>query len=228
MNEGLRLDPDVVVLAFCLANDFAEAVLPVSLYDGTTPKPRFRLVGDRLVLDDENLRRSAWERVHQGLSDYSHLFNRASGLGPRRELPLGSHWRVRYNEALRDEDYALRLNLSLVRRMSELCRERGITFLVAAFPDRHSYRVKPRLAERFLRSLKTEGIKVLDMSVPFHTAGPRFKAVALDGTGHLNPLGHSVASDVLEAEIARETEWNRNTSALKRPRPVDGQRVAAR
>ena len=61
-NEGLRLDPDVVILAFCLANDFAEAVLPVSLYDGKMPKPRFRLEGDRLVLDDSNLRQAAWRR----------------------------------------------------------------------------------------------------------------------------------------------------------------------
>ncbi len=106
LREGLRCDPDFVVMAFCLANDFAEAVLPVSLHDGTTPKPRFRLVGDRLVLDDENLGRSTWAHVHKWLSDYSHLFNRASALGPRRGLPLGPHWRVRYDEALRDENYA--------------------------------------------------------------------------------------------------------------------------
>ena len=37
--EGLREDPDVVVLAFCLANDFADAVLPVSLYDGVRRGP---------------------------------------------------------------------------------------------------------------------------------------------------------------------------------------------
>ena len=81
MNEGLRLDPDVVVLAFCLGNDFAEAMLPVSLYDGRTPKPRFQLVDGRLVLDDMNLRQSAPRRGQQWLSDYSHLFNR--GVGPR-------------------------------------------------------------------------------------------------------------------------------------------------
>ncbi len=123
---------------------------------------------------------------------------------------------------------ALRLNLALVRRMHEVCRERGITFLVAAFPGRDSYRVKPRLAERFLRSLDTEGIKVVDVSVHLRTAGPRFKAVALDGTGHLNPLGHSLASEVLEAEIARDLERNPATSPLRRPRPVERQRVAGR
>ena len=166
LHEGLRSDPDVVVLAFCLGNDFADAVLPVSLFDGRTPKPRFRLVGDRLVLDDANLRQSVPQRVHQWLSDSSHLFNRAAAFGPRGEPPPTPHWRVRHQEALRDDDYALRLNLALALRMSDVCRERGITFLVAAFPDRFSYRVKPRLAERFLESLEAEGIGVLDMSSP--------------------------------------------------------------
>jgi hypothetical protein len=207
LHQGLRDDPDVVVLAFCLANDFADAVLPVSLSDGRTPKPRFRLVGDRLALDDANLRQSTSQRVHQWLSDYSHLFNRAAALGPRREPPPTLHWRERNQEALRDQDYALRLNLALVRRMSSVCRERGVAFIIAVFPDRFSYRVKPQLAERFLESLEREGIRVLDMSVPFRRFGPRLKAVALDGIGHLHPLGHALTSEILEREIASRTQW---------------------
>lgn len=206
MNEGLRLDPDVVVLAFCLANDFAEAVLPVSLYDGRTPKPRFHLVGDQLVFDEENLRRSTWQSVHQWIADYSQLGNRASALVPRREQPLGPHWRERYYAALRDEAYALQLSLALVHRMNTLCRERGITFLVAVFPDRESYKVKPRLAERFLQSLDSDGIQVIDMAVAFRAAGPRFSTVALDGTGHLNPFGHALTAEFLEAYMRRHRE----------------------
>ena len=202
LREGLRYDPDVVVLAFCLANDFAEAVLPVSLYDGAMPKPRFRLVGDRLVLDHSDLQRSVFRRVHQWLSDYSLLFNLVSGPGRRGAPPLARHWRERHADALRDEDYALSLSLALVGRMNSSCRERGITFLVAAFPDRFSYRNKPRLAQRFLESLEADGIMAIDMSIPFHAVGSRLTAVALDRTGHLNPIGHSVASLVLEREIA--------------------------
>jgi hypothetical protein len=219
LHEGLRDDPDVVVLAFCLANDFADAVLPVSLYDGRTPKPRFRLVGDRLVLDDASLRQSLPQHVHQWLSDSSHLFNRAAALGPRR-VPLPTpHWRVRHQEALRDEDYALRLNLALVHRMNAVCRERGITFLVAAFPDRFSYRARPRLAERFLESLEKGGIRVLDMSAYFRRFGPRLKAVALDGTGHLHPLGHARTCEVLEREIASRTRWAVSQPARRRAVP---------
>jgi hypothetical protein len=203
LNEGLRLEPDVIVLSFCLANDLADAVLPISLYDGRTPKPRFRLVGDRLVLDDESLRLSVWQGFQQWIADYSQLSNRAAAVIPRREPPLGPHWRERFEGALSDEPHALQVNLALVERMNAVCRERGIRFLVAAFPDRESYKVKPRLVKRFLRALERDGIRVIDMSVPFRNAGPRFKNVALDGTGHLNPFGHALTAEFLEAHIRR-------------------------
>src|SRR6185295_7322137 len=115
--EGLREDPDVVVLAVCLRNDFVDAVLPVALYDGVTPGPRFRLVEGRLVFDDTAIRRSRAWRALQRLSDESHVFNRLTALVPRREGPEDSDWRQRKQEALRDEDYALQLTLALVMEM---------------------------------------------------------------------------------------------------------------
>jgi hypothetical protein len=202
LHEGLRTDPDVVVLAFCLANDFVDAVLPVSLYDDKASKPRFHLSGDRLVPDDSNLRQSGSRHVQQWLSDYSHLFNRLTALGPTAKPQAASDWHERYDAALRDEDYALRLNLALVRRMRDLCRERGIAFVVAVFPDRSSYRVKPPLVLRFFESLGSDEVTVIDMSEHFRASGHRMKAVAFDGIGHLSPLGHSIASEVLEREIA--------------------------
>jgi hypothetical protein len=200
--EGLRTDPDVVVLAFCLDNDFADAVLPVSLYDGRTPKPRFRLDGDRLVLERSSLRRTHTQRVLQWLSDYSYLFNRLSTLRPRPEPSGDRHWTDLKREAVRDEDYALRLSLAIVRRIDAVCRERGIAFVLAAFPHWFTYRSKPWLPERFLESLRAEGIPVLDMSARFVARGETFRAVALDGGGHLNPLGHAIAAEELESTIA--------------------------
>ena len=102
MHQGLSADPDVVVLAFCLANDFADAVLPVSLYDGRSRKPRFRLVGDRLVFDGSNLpRRGLWP-VQRWLSDHSHLFERLTA-APAAPTEVESDWHERYKAALRDE-----------------------------------------------------------------------------------------------------------------------------
>ena len=197
-HEALRYEPDVVVLAFCAANDFADAVLPLALYDGS-PKPRFRLIEDRLVLDDSALKISVPRAVYVWLSDYSQLFNRA--VAPVRRTLLPTDWHQRYNEALRDEQYALRLSVALVRKMNALCRRRGITFLVAVFPARSSSRVKESLPDHFLAALASEDIPVLDVSARFRARGLRMNAGALDGIGHLSPLGHSIVSEELEREI---------------------------
>jgi hypothetical protein len=202
-HDGFRCEPDVVILAFCLANDFAEAMLAVSLYDGRTPKPSFHLRDEILVLDDTGLRQSAARRTLQGLSDYSHLFNRMATLTSRSRPESGQHWRERQEQALHDEGKALAVNLALVRRMDALCRERGIRFLVAVFPDRFSYRAKPPLAERFLAALQDDGLSVVDFADRFRHLGLRLRRVALDGQGHLSPLGHAVVSEELEREIKR-------------------------
>lgn len=206
-HEGLRYDPDVVVLAFCAANDFADAMLAVSLYDGRSPKPRFRLIEDRLVLDDSSLETSIPRAVYVWLSDYSQLFNRAVAPGKRVSLP--ANWHERYTEAMRDEEYALRLTVALIREMNALCHRRGITFLVAAFPDRSSYHVNEPMFGRFFVALANEGIAVLDVSARFRGLGLRRGAVALDGIGHLSPLGHSIVSDDLEHEVG---SWGRKTA----------------
>jgi hypothetical protein len=200
--EGLRARPDAVVMAFCLDNDFADALLSVALYDGRWRKPRYYLDGDRLALDSSALALPATRRVLQWLSDSSYLFNRVSTLGPRPASFGGAHWTDRKREALRDEGYALRLSLAIVRRMDALCRERGIPFVLAAFPHWFTYRSKPWLPDRFLESLRAEGITVLDMADRFVARGETFRAIALDGAGHLSPLGHAIAAEELESAIA--------------------------
>ena len=200
--EGLREDPHVVVLAVCLRNDFADAVLPVALYDGVTPRPRFRLVGGSLALDDAPVRRSGAGRALQGLSDYSHLYNRLSSLLPRREEPEGADWRQRKQEALRDQDYVLRLTLALVLEMEDACRRRGIEFLVATFPNGLDYAMKVDLADRFHQGLKAEGVWLVEVGARFRALGLTPREVAIDRTGHLGPRGHAVASEILEREIA--------------------------
>jgi hypothetical protein len=200
--EGLGEDPDLVVLAVCLRNDFVDAVLPVALYDGVTPRPRFRLVEGSLVLDDTAVRRSAAGRALQGLSDESHLFNRLSALVPRRDGPEEADWRQRKQEALRDEDYAFRLTLALVMEMASVCRGRGIDFLVATFPNGLDYEMKPELADRFHESLRVAGLWVVDVGARFNALGLTPREIAIDLTGHLGPRGHAVTSEILEHEIS--------------------------
>ncbi len=206
LNEGLRQNPDVVVLAFCLRNDFVDAVLPVALYDGTTPRPRYRLAEGNLVLDAAAVRRSGAGHALQWLSDYSHVFNRVSGLLPRREGPEESGWRYRKQEVLRDEEYAFQLTLALVMEMESVCRRHGIAFLVATFPNGLGYVMKVDLADRFHESLKAEGVWVVDVGARFRALGLTPQEIAIDRTGHLGPRGHAVTCEILEREITSRLE----------------------
>jgi hypothetical protein len=200
--EGLSAAPDVVVLAVCLRNDFVDAVLPVALYDGVTPRPRFRLVGSSLVFDESAMRRSQARHAVQWLSDESHLFNRMKALLPR---PEGEDpgWRHRKQEVLREPDYAFRLTLALVMEMEKTCRERGIGFLVATFPNGLGYGIRPELAQRFHASLAAAGVAVVDMGERFRALGHRAPALAIDSTGHLGPEGHALAGEILEGVITQ-------------------------
>jgi hypothetical protein len=109
--------------------------------------------------------------------------------------------------------------VAIVRRIAAACRERGVALILAAFPNRFSYRSKSRLAERFLESVHTEGITVVDMAARFVALGQPFSAVSLDRIGHLSPLGHAIASQVLESEIASHTHVP--IATLQKP-PLDG------
>ena len=201
--DGLRVDPDVVVLAVCLRNDFADAVLPVALYNGITPRPYFRLVGKQLVLENP-VPRSAAARVVGWLSDYSQLYNRASVLLTARPEPAEESWRRRKQEALRDEDYVLRLTVALLMEMNSVCRERGITFLVASFPNGIDFAGEPPLHGRFHELLSRAGLRVVDFRSRFNALGLTPADVTLDDTGHLNPRGHALVAEVLERGIATE------------------------
>jgi hypothetical protein len=198
--DGLRVDPDVVVLAVCLRNDFADAVLPVALYNGITPRPYFRVVGKRLVLEDP-MPRSAAAHVVSWLSDYSQLYNRASAQLTARPEPAEENWRRRKQEALRDEDYVLRLTVSLLMEMDRVCRERGISFLVASFPNGVDFAGEPPLHARFHELLSRAGIRVVDFRTRFNALGVKPADVALDDTGHLSPRGHALVAEVLERAI---------------------------
>jgi hypothetical protein len=201
--DGLRTDPDVVVLTVCLKNDFADAVLPVALYNGVNPRPRYRLVEHALVLDDAGVRLSPLARAVGWLSDYSHLYNRLSALAGPRPQPSEESWRVRKQEALADADYALRLSVALVVEMERLCRERGVRLLVATFPSEHSYESEPELHRRFHEALRFAGVRTVELRRELRALGLSAAEVTLDETGHLGPAGHRAAAAVLEGEIRR-------------------------
>jgi hypothetical protein len=201
LNEGLPQLPDVVVLAVCLGNDFADVALPVSLYDGQARKPRFRIEGQVAVLDGLPLPQGAPARALRWLGDYSHLFNRVANVATR-SVPADA-WHGRYADAVSDEDRVLKLVSAIVVAMDAACRRQGVSFLVAAFPDRGSFSDTPHLVARFYQTLASKGITVIDVAARFRADGMRLEDVALDGIAHLNPAGHRIVAALLEEEILR-------------------------
>jgi hypothetical protein len=201
--EALRLEPEIVVLAVCLRNDFVDSLLPVALYDGVTPRPVFGLEGERIVIDDAPVRKSAAARVAQWLADYSHLYNRASSVLLRPEASAERSWRLRKREALHDEESVFRLTMSLIREAQRISRQHGVRLLVATFPNGVSYDMRPGMQQRLHESLAAEGIWFVDMRAEFSKRGWQARELALDDVGHLTPLGHLVSADVLEGEIVR-------------------------
>ena len=201
LNEGLPQLPDVVVLAVCLGNDFADVALPVSLYDGRARKPRFRIDGQVAVLDGHPLPQGAQARAQRWLGDHSHLFNRMADSATK--VAPADAWHGRYANAVSDEDQVLKLASAIVVAMDAACRRQGVSFLVATFPDRGSFSDTPPLVARFYQTLASQGITVIDVAARFRADGMRLEDVALDGIAHLNPAGHRIVAALLEEEILR-------------------------
>jgi hypothetical protein len=215
--EGVPLRPDVVILALCLGNDFADAALPVFLYDGHHPKPFFTVEHGELVRHDEQLRLSTRERLGLFLTEHSRLYSLVTF---RPSAPEGGnepeHWTTRKRNALRDRAGAVDLTARLVARMAEDCRSRGIAFLVAAFPDKPTYREGSRWLRDLEESPVLTGVAFVDMAERFRARRLSFDSIALDAIGHLNPEGHRIA-----AEILNEALVDRGMIAAE-PQPTTG------
>ena len=200
---GFSLEPDVVVLALCAANDFADVMLSTSLYDESRWKPRFRLAAGELALDGAPPHQRSL-RLRRLLADHSHIVGRLASLTPRPALPGDGGWHRRFAEAMRDESESLRLTLAILLRMRQLCEARGVRFAVAVFPQAHGYRTTPPLTQRLMEDLEREGVLLVDIGAGFRAAGLRWRHVALDTVGHLGPVGHAVAADLIEEALSGE------------------------
>ena len=198
--EALPLQPDVIVLGLCLGNDFADAALPVFLYDGHHPKPYFTVEDGQLIRHDEQLRLSTRGRVSLFLADHSRLYSLITSRPPTPGDEV-EHWTIRKRRALRDRAGVVDLTARLIARMADACRGRGVAFLVAAFPDAPAYRQSSRWLRDLQASPRLEGIAVVDMAEEFRSRHLAFQSIALDGIGHLSPYGHRIAAEILNGAL---------------------------
>lgn len=198
--EGLPLKPDVVFVALCLANDFADAALPVFLYDGRHPKPYFRVEGDQLVQHSEHLPLSPRDRTALFCHEHSRLYGLVAArlAENRRGATVEEHWMKRKRLALRDRAGAVDLTARLLARMAEECRQAGVDFVVLAFPDKETFKGDSSWLRDLRASPSLGAVETVDMAERFRAHGFLFRDVATDGIGHLSAKGHDAAATILK------------------------------
>ena len=204
-NEGRAFAPDAVVLSVCLDNDFADAGLPVSLYDGRHPKPWFSLdAGGRLRLHDEHLRLTSRQRLGVWLREISRLYARLAALLAGEQAAPAESWRQRRARVESDAARAVDLVARLIEQLRDGTRDvapggRPARLLVLLHPSKESYNRGSALGDALVARLAVAGIDTLDLASRFHARGLRFADFAFDPTGHMNPRGHALAAEELRA-----------------------------
>lgn len=200
--EALPLRPDVVVVATCLSNDLADAVLPVFLYDGVHPKPYHRVEDGRLVLYDDHLRLPARDRVALFLRQHSRivgLFNPPSTavLEDADGADSGGGWGGRKRAALKDRAGAIDVTSRVLAEMAKQAHAAGADLVVLAFPDRDEWEGVTHWRNALARTPALKDVQVVAMADRFRHLGLSFDDVALDGIGHLTPAGHRATATIL-------------------------------
>ncbi len=214
--EGFRYAPDLVVLNFCLSNDYVDNALDSYLYDAGTPKPYYVVEGGELTLRHAHLKRSwiAWMGLR--LREHSDLFNLLTlqvqspeRMGRPATGSSREHWPERYGRVLQRFDAAADLTMRLVERMADLCRARGARFKVVLHPDRGAYFGDETRVAPFRRPLHgLAGAEVLDLRLRYWAAGLTYNLIALDDIGHLTPTGHAFVAEALRDEFLHRDPGN--------------------
>jgi lysophospholipase L1-like esterase len=193
LGEQLDLHPDLVVVVICTGNDFSNAM---AFSDFFTKRPWPRLPGDARERF-EAARSKAREVMAQGLSQ-------AFDFSCRPE----------------NADVGLVATTSVVERMADLCRERGVAFLVALLPakedvDSDDLPRRRDLAETLMMSpadialnrtlalalrdaLQRRGIDVLDL---LPAMKGRDQPLYWRTDYHLNVAGHAAVAQALEPRV---------------------------
>jgi hypothetical protein len=206
--EGLSPAPHVVLVHFCLANDFADNALPVFLYDGVHPKPYFRVTASGLELHAEHLRLAPAARTALWLSEHSVLFNLVSPGRSRRLLAAQAgdaenvHWQTRYNEVMAQPEPLVDLASRLIESMADRVRGAGGRLVVAIHPTRHSFAEGSPLAAELSGRLAAKGVPAIDLAARYRARGLALGDLATDGLGHLNAKGHQAAAEAVRDALA--------------------------
>lgn len=202
--EGLRYQPDVVILSFCLFSDFTDNALSGALFDARQPKPYFSSDDSgALTRHDEHLTLSTPRKVAQWLADYSHLYNRLRGwLGLKHAAREPGVWADRKAAVETNLQAAAELSFRLIRKMNDVAHERGARFLVIVHPDEFAFHHRSKLLRKFCSTPLLDGIPVVELGERYRERGLGWSQVALDTPGHLTVVGHKTTAEALETLLS--------------------------
>jgi len=203
--EGLAYGPAVVVLNFCVRNDYFDNALPVALYDGRSPKPYFTVSPAGLVLHDQHLKLTGAQGAAVALMEESFLLNTllyALGRGPQA-VGAGREeedWGGRRDTVLADFERAADLTRRLIRHAAERSAGAGAAFVLVVHPDRRAWSGDVSLVTP-LTSGGLDGTRIVLMQGEYADRGIDFDGITLDRLGHLSPSGHAAAARILQSVI---------------------------
>jgi len=198
--EGLAFAPDVVVLHFCLQNDFADNMLSRSLYDGIHAKPYFTYDESQVLrIHDAHLRTTLLMRTALFLHANSYLYREA--VRAARPRDRDAHWLDRMESALENIGRATELTLRIVEATRRLAEANGARFVLVIHPDQAAFLRQSRLTEKFYRTPRLAGTTVIAMADVYRGRKLRWEEFAHDSLGHLNPNGHRVVAEALRGVL---------------------------
>ena len=194
---GIAFAPDVLLLHFCLHNDFVDNASSKYFYDGLHPKPYFAVEGDALVLHREHLHLSPLSKLGLWLHGRSHLFTRLVGPPPA----VDEDWAARKAAALKDIEHARDLTFRLVARVAKVAGLAGMPMTLVVHPGRREFREGSPWLEALKAAPVLAGVPMVDMGERFRERGLRIQELTLDPIGHLSPAGHREAASVLSSVL---------------------------
>jgi GDSL-like lipase/acylhydrolase family protein len=204
--EGLSYHPRVVILNFCVRNDYFDNALPVALYDGRSPKPYFTLDGGALTRHDAHLRLSRRQRLAGALMEHSFLVNallRLGGAPADESVGAGrdeADWGERRQMVLSDFERAAELTRRLILAAAARSAAAGASFVVLVHPDRRAASGDDTLVTP-LTSGGLGATRVVQMRREYEARKLRFEDLTIDRLGHLGPYGHAAASEIIHGVI---------------------------
>lgn len=199
--EGLRFQPDVAILNFCIANDFRDNGARRAIYDGVYPKPYFALEGDRLVLHEEHLKLSPIDRVALFLHQRSIVFHELRRLArPAAGEDAGA--------VPAEHPPARDLTIALLRRLAEVARAHSVRLVVAIYPNYREFLAPTRRPRLILEAAGLEDVLRADLRPLLKSRGVNAQTYweySLDANFHLSARGHRVVAGIL-LDLLRQSE----------------------